>query len=535
MFRIKSLLFLFSLFILGSTGQSQNCFIQFDNATGQSFTSDELALLDTAACALREVFPTEFQNDFAVYDFGFYLHQQGYEGGMPQVFQDMIAEVEQESPYFLLFGRELSNNSGLGRIWVEVRLPLIESNECFRAINQLILKEKLDLLLEGEVSGSNHYTELQIAINYLKSWASNALAGDCCDYEPVEIQSFLHSVGFISEECEILGESLGGDSVIVDSIYSVFDYSGQTIKLHGESVDINNTLQKIIFDLNAEEGDSKAFITTNDNLCNSSVFYKVDSAYYSDVDNSSFWVHLDSANEMCYFKFGTLKWARQFEPPVARNVEDVVTDLSVKDPEVYGFVKVNSVETVEEDVFASDFSLSLSYLTEYERLSLEFLLGDLLIFGLDYFNNNSSFEFKGGLEKPNGYTADKIIGIPGKRGYSGIIADILPILQNMGYISANDISIHLVDEQIPNNLKDALSDVSQIEDDDLKIFLTLTIENLIDFIVESNLDSIRVGIKKFSFSEPVIRVMPKGELRFSLLNNSYRVKLIIDFVVVTGY
>jgi hypothetical protein len=147
MFRIKSLLFLFSLFILGSTGQSQNCFIQFDNATGQSFTSDELALLDTAACALREVFPTEFQNDFAVYDFGFYLHQQGYEGGMPQVFQDMIAEVEQESPYFLLFGRELSNNSGLGRIWVEVRLPLIESNECFRAINQLILKEKLDLLV----------------------------------------------------------------------------------------------------------------------------------------------------------------------------------------------------------------------------------------------------------------------------------------------------------------------------------------------------------------------------------------------------
>ena len=111
--------------------------------------ASEAAELEAAACSLRAVFPTEFQDDFAVYDFGFYLHQQGYEGGMPQVFQDKIAEVEQESPYFLLFGRELSNNSGLSRIWVEVRLPLIESNECFRAINQLILKEKLDLLLEG--------------------------------------------------------------------------------------------------------------------------------------------------------------------------------------------------------------------------------------------------------------------------------------------------------------------------------------------------------------------------------------------------
>jgi hypothetical protein len=124
MFSPKNLILLLALLWASFALKAQSCFIQEDDATGSlAFSTEQLAELEAAACSLRAVFPTEFQSDFAVYDFGFYLHQQGYEGGMPQVFQDKIAEVEQESPYFLLFGRELSNNSGLGRIWVEVRLP----------------------------------------------------------------------------------------------------------------------------------------------------------------------------------------------------------------------------------------------------------------------------------------------------------------------------------------------------------------------------------------------------------------------------
>ncbi len=124
MFSPKNLILLLALLWASFALKAQSCFIQEDDATGSlAFSTEELAELEAAACSLRAVFPTAFQNDFAVYDFGFYLHQQGYEGGMPQVFQDKIAEVEQESPYFLLFGRELSNNSGLGRFWVEVRLP----------------------------------------------------------------------------------------------------------------------------------------------------------------------------------------------------------------------------------------------------------------------------------------------------------------------------------------------------------------------------------------------------------------------------
>jgi hypothetical protein len=42
----------------------------------------------------------EFQNDFAVYDFGFYLHQEGFAGGVPGVFQAKVAEVGAESGLF---------------------------------------------------------------------------------------------------------------------------------------------------------------------------------------------------------------------------------------------------------------------------------------------------------------------------------------------------------------------------------------------------------------------------------------------------
>ena len=44
-------------------------------------------------------------------------------GGTPQVFQDKIAKIEQQTPYFLVFGRQLLRGGALGKVWVEVRLP----------------------------------------------------------------------------------------------------------------------------------------------------------------------------------------------------------------------------------------------------------------------------------------------------------------------------------------------------------------------------------------------------------------------------
>ncbi|NRA51503.1 MAG: hypothetical protein HRU12_20455 [Phaeodactylibacter sp.] len=150
MFSPKNLILLLALLWASFALKAQSCFIQEDDATGSlAFSTEQLAELEATACSLRAVFPTEFQDDFAVYDFGFYLHQQGYEGGMPQVFQDKIAEVAQESPYFLLFGRELGSFPSGGRFWVELVVPKSNSYPCVTIDRVENIKSSLEIQLQG--------------------------------------------------------------------------------------------------------------------------------------------------------------------------------------------------------------------------------------------------------------------------------------------------------------------------------------------------------------------------------------------------
>ena len=140
---VLHLVLLWTPFVL----RAQSCFVQEEDATGSiAFSTAQLAA--AAACSLRAVFPPEFQDDFAVYDFGFYLHQQGYEGGMPQVFQDKIAEVEQESPYFLLFGRELGAFPLGGRFWIELVVPKSTSYPCVTIDRVENIKSSLEIQLQ---------------------------------------------------------------------------------------------------------------------------------------------------------------------------------------------------------------------------------------------------------------------------------------------------------------------------------------------------------------------------------------------------
>jgi hypothetical protein len=123
MAKLNQILMGLALLLCAAPLAAQSCYIQLDDATGLPLPPAQLAELEAAACELRAAFPVEFQNDFAVYDFGFYLHQEGFAGGVPEVFQAKVAEVEVESAYFLLFGRQLSRGGGVSEVWVEVRLP----------------------------------------------------------------------------------------------------------------------------------------------------------------------------------------------------------------------------------------------------------------------------------------------------------------------------------------------------------------------------------------------------------------------------
>jgi hypothetical protein len=123
MAKLNQILLGLALLLCAAPLAAQSCYVQLDDATGVPLPPSQLAELEVAACELRAAFPVEFQNDFAIYDFGFYLHQEGFADGVPGVFQAKVAEVEQESAYFLLFGRQLSRGGVTSEVWVEVRLP----------------------------------------------------------------------------------------------------------------------------------------------------------------------------------------------------------------------------------------------------------------------------------------------------------------------------------------------------------------------------------------------------------------------------
>ena len=127
----RRLLVVVFLVVIGvGLGYGQGCYVPLDDASGHTPTSPELASLEAAACELQQAFPQEYQDSFVVYDFGFYLHQEQYEGGFPQVFADKLAEVEQLSPYFLLFGRQTDQSGVNSRMWMGMKLPDTGAFEC---------------------------------------------------------------------------------------------------------------------------------------------------------------------------------------------------------------------------------------------------------------------------------------------------------------------------------------------------------------------------------------------------------------------
>jgi hypothetical protein len=87
----KTLLLLTTLFFQALLANAQSCYIRLTDASGID-TEPYQQGLEAAACSLRAVFPSEFQQSFKVYDIGFYLHNT-VTTGYPQIFEMAKADV----------------------------------------------------------------------------------------------------------------------------------------------------------------------------------------------------------------------------------------------------------------------------------------------------------------------------------------------------------------------------------------------------------------------------------------------------------
>jgi hypothetical protein len=99
------------------------CYNRIADQTGLTPAPQQLQELEAAACVLIDSFPAAYQDSFAVFDFGFYLHNGATTGGYPEAFQQAIAKVQAVKPYYLLFGRQSTEEGVNKKFWVELKLP----------------------------------------------------------------------------------------------------------------------------------------------------------------------------------------------------------------------------------------------------------------------------------------------------------------------------------------------------------------------------------------------------------------------------
>jgi hypothetical protein len=284
MFSPKNLILLLALLWGSFALQAQSCFIQEDDATGSlAFSTAQLAELEAAACSLREVFPEEFHADFAVYDFGFYLHQESYVGGTPQIFQDRIAKIEQQTPYFLVFGRQLLRDGVLGKVWVEVLLPEDNAYPCFEdrqwTISNLVNIAVEEALGQQAYLSSTSFVNASIAaISTLQTEVDHAV--NCCDLQrsvvegcpicPIEGQNYrelLRKSGYI--------QLSNVSNIRIDSISSVAEEVTQQVVV---DVVTSNRVYATSYDISQELINAK--VALGDNIFVSVRLYDTDSVHH---------------------------------------------------------------------------------------------------------------------------------------------------------------------------------------------------------------------------------------------------------------
>lgn len=124
---------------------AQSCYERLFDASGVDTAPYQQALEDSA-CALRAVFPAEFQGLFKVYDVGFYLHNT-VTSGYPQVFETAKDTVASKSPYYLLFGKQTDQNGIYTRFWVDLKLPTTGKFGCIDLVSPTLradIKRKIE-------------------------------------------------------------------------------------------------------------------------------------------------------------------------------------------------------------------------------------------------------------------------------------------------------------------------------------------------------------------------------------------------------
>ncbi len=297
------LLFLTGTIYAQNCCESGGCYIRLDDISGVDTDTFQNSL-QAAACELVQAFPEDFRRDFRVYDFGFYLHNENFDGSYPDVFEQVKSQIDK--PYYLLFGKQTDSTGVYNKIWVEVKLPETNIFECYteeeRAFIPLRILSKLNetydkmgrnafYYAEAEISGMNKLIKI---INKAKEccYVSALREPDECPSCPDndEIKTILERYGFFNIPVSNLTINPMNKEGVVKQNASISAKLGNS----GEQISLNNYIVPYLEEIDSVVHNVYGSISHYDQLSDDyncmdimNIVYNTNGANYSALINKS--------------------------------------------------------------------------------------------------------------------------------------------------------------------------------------------------------------------------------------------------------
>ncbi len=379
--KISFLLLVSFLITFSTTGKTQNdCYIQLGDLSGFN-TAPYQAELEAAACELIQAFPSEFQEQFKVYSFGFYAHNEYMQGGFDEIWNKLINRIKSETPYYIISGLQLPDEIGNAKIWLEVNLPNTGSFSCiddiapgFRSSINYKIQTIAEIEFAKNSNSPNSFFECELqSISALMKIISNIV--NCCNlglqstscatciFNTDEVTSYLEQNDFIklpitvASENKIISFDCGSNSTALReknelqpnsnrSTSSIINYTDYNIYIDGESINIESLINTSLGENGF--GNFRVYIMDYENIMNNTFFERID--------------------EVRADKGGLIYFIDNFSPQSHLYISPTVIDINLQFEQGHVQDLFNSIISSNDCEGCPEWMLSI-YNTDYSELS----------------------------------------------------------------------------------------------------------------------------------------------------------------------
>ncbi len=248
------------LLYFGYQSSFAQSFVRLFDATEQDHSNYDQRLQDSTNALLDIFINDSFADSFAIYDFGFYLHNEVFQGGFPGVFEQVTAQVEAQTEYFVLIGRAY-DDEGNFELFIKSKFPGHADFVCLQDVDRIsldgILRSAIEEELGSEIGVGPLNEAMAIGIHFLADRLNYLLYCSCsgspnqrsinqCPTEHgfAEINVLLRGLGWRRTEISHVRPSTWDDS------NEIYDFANKEFRIDGETVTIPDQIveSKATFD-----------------------------------------------------------------------------------------------------------------------------------------------------------------------------------------------------------------------------------------------------------------------------------------------